>query len=105
MIEDHLVVPFTTTVLGVEDTSTLFTSAGMNQFKPYFIGEANPPSPRVVTVQKCMRTVDIDSVGDANTNARFPLNVFAAAASATSQSAGPIAPDPDSRTCGTSTRS
>src|SRR3989440_1805180 len=50
--------------LGVEDTSTLFTSAGMQQFKPYFTGEATPPSGRVVTVQKCMRTGDIDSVGD-----------------------------------------
>src|SRR2546421_7658906 len=51
-------------VLGREDTSTLFTSAGMLQFKPYFTGEADPPSGRVVTIQKCMRTGDIDSVGD-----------------------------------------
>jgi alanyl-tRNA synthetase len=50
--------------LGVEDRSTLFTSAGMQQFKPYFTGEAVPPSRRVVTVQKCVRTGDIDSVGD-----------------------------------------
>ncbi|HSV72588.1 MAG TPA: alanine--tRNA ligase [Chthonomonadales bacterium] len=50
--------------LGVEDRSTLFTSAGMQQFKPYFTGEAVPPSPRVVTVQKCVRTGDIESVGD-----------------------------------------
>ncbi|MGC8668970.1 MAG: alanine--tRNA ligase [Chthonomonadales bacterium] len=50
--------------LGVEDTSTLFTSAGMQQFKPYFTGEAIPPRRRIVTVQKCVRTGDIDSVGD-----------------------------------------
>ncbi len=50
--------------LGVPDNSTLFTSAGMQQFKPYFIGAATPPSTRVVTVQKCVRTGDIDSVGD-----------------------------------------
>jgi alanyl-tRNA synthetase len=50
--------------LGVEDRSTLFTSAGMQQFKPYFTGEAIPPSRRITTVQKCVRTGDIDSVGD-----------------------------------------
>ncbi len=50
--------------LGVEDRSTLFTSAGMQQFKPYFVGAATPPKPRIVTVQKCVRTGDIDSVGD-----------------------------------------
>ncbi len=50
--------------LGNPDTSTLFTSAGMQQFKPYFAGAAVPPSPRICTVQKCVRTVDIDAVGD-----------------------------------------
>jgi len=50
--------------LGVEDRSTLFTSAGMQQFKPYFTGQATPPARRVVTVQKCVRTGDIESVGD-----------------------------------------
>ncbi len=51
-------------VLGRPDTSLLFTGAGMNQFKPYFSGEADPPHPRICTVQKCVRTGDIDSVGD-----------------------------------------
>ncbi len=50
--------------LGAEDKSTLFTSAGMQQFKPFFTGEATPPSRRIATVQKCVRTGDIDSVGD-----------------------------------------
>ena len=51
-------------VLGNEDRSILFSGSGMEQFKPYFTGSAVPPSPRVTTVQKCVRTVDIDAVGD-----------------------------------------
>ena len=50
--------------LGNADTSTLFTTAGMQQFKPYFTGAATPPNGRICTVQKCVRTNDIDSVGD-----------------------------------------
>jgi alanyl-tRNA synthetase len=50
--------------LGNPDNSTLFTGSGMQQFKPYFAGAATPPCRRVATVQKCLRTGDIDSVGD-----------------------------------------
>ena len=50
--------------LGNADNSTLFTSAGMQQFKPFFIGAATPPVTRICTVQKCLRTGDLDSVGD-----------------------------------------
>ncbi len=46
------------------DTGSLLTIAGMQQITPYFLGLEPPPSPRLVTVQKCFRTGDIEEVGD-----------------------------------------
>ncbi|MCC6419924.1 MAG: alanine--tRNA ligase, partial [Gemmataceae bacterium] len=48
----------------VGDPSSLFTSAGMQQFKPMFMGVQPPPAPRTATVQRCFRTTDIEEVGD-----------------------------------------
>ena len=46
------------------DRSVLLTTAGMQPFKPCFLGEGCPYSPRVVSCQKCFRTSDIKEVGD-----------------------------------------
>ncbi|MBC5798377.1 MAG: alanine--tRNA ligase [Candidatus Eremiobacteraeota bacterium] len=61
----------------VPDTmsNTLFTIAGMEQFVPAFLGEAPPPAPRVVTVQRCLRVAgaksDIENVGRTGRHGTF----------------------------------
>ena len=59
----HRVLP-SASLVPVGDPSVLLTSAGMQQFKPYFSGERPSPYPRIATVQKCFRTTDLDEVGD-----------------------------------------
>jgi alanyl-tRNA synthetase len=59
----HTIVP-SSSLVPENDSSVLFTTAGMQQFKPYYLGEKSPYGQNVVSVQKCVRTGDIDEVGD-----------------------------------------
>ncbi|MHB9131400.1 MAG: alanine--tRNA ligase [Armatimonadota bacterium] len=57
----HKVLPSSSLV--PDDPTTLFTTAGMQQFVPWFRREMDPPYGSVATVQKCLRTDDLDNVG------------------------------------------
>ena len=63
--KDHKIIP-SASIVPENDPTVLFTTAGMHPLVPYLLGESHPSGKRLTDVQKCIRTSDIDEVGDAS---------------------------------------
>jgi alanyl-tRNA synthetase len=59
----HKIIP-SASLIPENDPTVLFTTAGMHPLVPYLLGEKHPAGDKLVNVQKCIRTSDIDDVGD-----------------------------------------
>lgn len=65
----HKIIP-SASLVPENDPSVLFNTAGMQPLVPYLLGQPHPQGKRLADIQKCVRTVDIDEVGD-NTHLTF----------------------------------
>jgi len=70
--KSHKVIP-SSSLVPENDPTVLFTTAGMHPLVPYLLGEKHPLGKRIVNVQKCVRTVDIDEVGDETHHTFFEM--------------------------------
>src|SRR4030043_783253 len=68
----HALIP-SAPVVPENDPTVLFTTAGMHPLVPFLMGEKHPLGKRLANAQKCVRTVDIDDVGDNRHNTFFEM--------------------------------
>ncbi|OJI06291.1 alanine--tRNA ligase [bacterium CG10_46_32] len=68
----HVIIP-SASLIPENDPTVLFTTAGMHPLVPYVMGEKHPEGTRLADVQKCVRTGDIDEVGDTTHNTFFEM--------------------------------
>ncbi|OGI57205.1 hypothetical protein A3B85_01595 [Candidatus Nomurabacteria bacterium RIFCSPHIGHO2_02_FULL_37_13] len=68
----HKIIP-SASLVPENDPSVLFTTAGMQPLVPYLLGQAHPMGKRIVNIQKCVRTQDIDEVGDKTHDTFFEM--------------------------------
>ena len=68
----HKIIP-SASLVPENDPTVLFTTAGMHPLVPFLMGEPHPLGTRLVNVQKCIRTQDIDEVGDATHTTFFEM--------------------------------
>jgi alanyl-tRNA synthetase len=67
--KDHVVIP-SASLIPLNDSTVLFTTAGMQPLVPFLMGQKHPLGVRLVDIQKCLRTVDFENIGD-NTHHTF----------------------------------
>ncbi len=68
----HIIIP-SASLVPENDSSVLFTTAGMHPLVPYLLGQQHPGGKRVTNIQRCIRTGDIDEVGDETHNTFFEM--------------------------------